>query len=145
MEYYANSAAFEDDIKFTETMNSLWEVKSSGQKISAGSTLKTFTYPNSSTIGGLLSESNTDSNLELLREQLKAHGARGFVGLQRKFRIMDDDGSKSLNLVEFKKGIKESGVNLTDLQISQLFTTFDKDRNGSVDFDEFLTTLRVRV
>lgn len=56
---------------------------------------------------------------------------------------MDDDGSKSLNLVEFKKGIRESGLKLTDMQLHQLFGYFDKDKSGSIDFEEFLQGIRV--
>ena len=72
---------------------------------------------------------------------------RGFVGLQRKYKTMDDDdGNRQLNLVELKKKtIRETSLTIVnDLQLSQLFTLFDRDRNGSVDFDEFLVTLRVR-
>ena len=32
----------------------------------------------------------------------------------RKFRIMDDDGSKTLSYDEFKKGLIESGVRLDE-------------------------------
>jgi hypothetical protein len=42
-----------------------------------------------------------------LRAELKSRGASGIVGLGRKFRIMDDDGSKSLNMAEFKKAMRE--------------------------------------
>ena len=32
----------------------------------------------------------------------------------RTFRIMDDDGSKSLSYDEFKKGVRDYGVGLTE-------------------------------
>ena len=32
----------------------------------------------------------------------------------RLFRIMDDDGSKSLDFSEFKKGIHDYGINMDD-------------------------------
>lgn len=145
MEYYANSAAFDDDIKFAETMKGLWNLPNAST-VSTPASLKAYTN-NQSSIGGLLKETDPalDRALEQLREQLRSRGARGFVGLQRKFRIMDDDGNKSLNMVEFKKGMKESGLNFTELQLSQLFQYFDRDRNGSIDFDEFLVAVRVCV
>ena len=45
-----------------------------------------------------------------LREQLSARGAKGLVGLQRQFRIMDDNGSKSLDMSEFKKALADTHV-----------------------------------
>lgn len=154
MEYYANSAAFDDDIKFTETMTAVWRIRSNNATkgvptgpSASNSTLKSVLY-SSSNVGGLLTDPSADAAanqlLEQLRNQLRSRGVRGFVGLQRKFKTMDDDGNRQLNLVEFKKGIRETGLtNVNDLQLSQLFTLFDRDRNGSVDFDEFLVTLRV--
>lgn len=32
----------------------------------------------------------------------------------RVFRIIDDDGSKSLDISEFKKGLKDYGLDITD-------------------------------
>jgi len=53
--------------------------------------------------------------VKLLSEQLRARGSKAFIGLQRKFRIMDDDRSGSLDIEEFKKGIKECGFLLTGM------------------------------
>ena len=52
--------------------------------------------------------------LEDLKIQLRQRGAKGFIGLQRKFRIMDDNGDQALSYLEFKKGMKECALNLTD-------------------------------
>lgn len=143
MEYYANSAAFDDDIKFAETMKALWNL-SNTSTVATPSALKGYSNATTS-VGGLLSDTDPglQQNLDKLREQLRSRGARGFVGLQRKFRIMDDDGNKALNMVEFKKAMKECALNFTELQLSQLFQYFDRDRNGSIDFDEFLVAARV--
>ncbi len=143
IEYYANVAAFDDDTKFNDTMKSIWTIKSSGGN--GNTSLKSFTNAHQSNIGTLLTESDPgiNKNLDQLREQLIARGARGIVGLQRKFRIMDDDNSKTINLVEFKKAMKECSLSLTEQQLNSLFTTFDRDRNGSIDFDEFLVGIRV--
>ena len=79
-----------------------------------------------------------------LREQLISRGSRGFIGLQRKFRSMDEDGSKTLNLMEFKKALKEMALKLTDMQMQQLFAYFDSDKSGTIDINEFLVGVRVR-
>jgi Ca2+-binding EF-hand superfamily protein len=72
-------------------------------------------------------------------------GAKGLIGLQRQFRIIDDDGSQSLNMAEFKKAMKEVNVKLKNPRdAEQLFCLFDRDRSGTISFEEFLSTIRVR-
>ena len=69
--------------------------------------------------------SSGDPILDSLRLQLKKHGAAGLAGLSRKFRIMDDDQSGSLDLQEFVKGMKECKVaDLTDKALKHLFRFF---------------------
>ena len=41
--------------------------------------------------------------VSIFRERIKGRGARGMVGIQRLFKIMDDDGSRSLSEAEFTK------------------------------------------
>lgn len=88
-------------------------------------------------------ESSGDPVLDSLRLQLKKHGAAGIAGLSRKFRIMDDDESGTLDAQEFLKGMKECKLaNLTDKAIKHLFSYFDKDDSGSITYDEFLNGVR---
>jgi Ca2+-binding EF-hand superfamily protein len=57
---------------------------------------------------------------------------------------MDDDGNRSIDFKEFEKGLREYGLTEFDkAQIQQVFSKFDKDGSGSIDFDEFLVNLRV--
>ena len=58
---------------------------------------------------------------------------------------MDDDGSRSLDIKEFKKGLHDYGVLMEPDQIQALFNELDKDGSGSIDFDEFLRALRVSI
>lgn len=80
--------------------------------------------------------------VELLRAHCLSRGASGIKGLGRTFRIMDDDGSKSLDVKEFAKGLRDYGVYLEGEQIKEVFGKFDKDGSGTIDFDEFLKALR---
>ena len=65
--------------------------------------------------------------LDDLKLKLTSRGARGLVGLQRYFRIIDDDESRSLNISEFKKALKEVGVVLKrDSDGDLLFRLFGK-------------------
>jgi Ca2+-binding EF-hand superfamily protein len=55
---------------------------------------------------------------------------------------MDDDNSKSLSLAEFKKAVKDYRVEIPDYGIEKVFRAFDVNRDGTIDYDEFLRTLR---
>ena len=62
-----------------------------------------------------------------IKAELKARGGMGFHGLQRKFRIIDDDGSGTLNPIEFKKAMKEMNfTDITDREFQEVFTFFGK-------------------
>ena len=61
----------------------------------------------------------------------------------RMFRIFDDDGNKNLNEYEFLKGMRDYGTSLTQNQLKDIFSQFDRDGSGSISFDELLNALRV--
>lgn len=50
--------------------------------------------------------------IERFREALKGRGSRGFTGLARQFKIMDDNNSGSLDQYEFNKAINDFGVKI---------------------------------
>mmetsp|Transcript_73505 Transcript_73505/g.209178 ORF Transcript_73505/g.209178 Transcript_73505/m.209178 type:complete len:564 (+) Transcript_73505:74-1765(+) len=83
-----------------------------------------------------------DTLLTQLRTSLKKHGAKGIVGLGRKFRIIDDDGSGHLSKSEFQKAVKEHVLDWTDQEFSLVFDHFDADHGGSISYDEFLVGVR---
>lgn len=80
--------------------------------------------------------------IDKIKKEMKSRGSGGFIGLQRRFKIMDDDGSKSLNLSEFKKALKEFKMDLTEADLRALFEHFDQDQSGSIDFEEFVQGVR---
>ena len=80
--------------------------------------------------------------IDRLKTEIRTRGGTGYIGLQRKFRIMDDDGSKALSLAEFKKAMKEMNMNLSDSELRMLFDHFDQDSSGSIDFEEFIQGVR---
>ena len=77
-----------------------------------------------------------------LRNKLGSRGARGVIGLQRQFRIMDDDGSKSLNQYEFTKAMNDFQLNFSQSEIGMLFKFFDVSGDGAISYDEFLRAVR---
>jgi len=90
----------------------------------------------------LNSKSGVDEILSILKVELCKRGAKGLSGLARKFRIIDDDNSKSLDAEEFAKAMNECAVMLTKDQLLQLFNWFDTDGNGSIGYEEFLEGVR---
>ena len=57
---------------------------------------------------------------------------------------MDDDGNRQLDFYEFQKGLNDYGLNMPKSEIQECYSKLDKDGSGSIDFDEFLESLRVR-
>ena len=55
---------------------------------------------------------------------------------------MDDNNNGVLDKAEFRKGMRELGLNLAGEEETLLFSFLDKDRSGDIDFEEFLTTIR---
>ncbi len=91
---------------------------------------------------GDLSTSNINNMLGKVRQKLAGRGARGIIGLGRSFRIMDDNNSRSLDIQEFTKAMKECMLGLGEQEIQTLFATFDRNRDQSIDYDEFIRTIR---
>eukprot|EP00606_Chrysophyceae_sp_TOSAG23-5_P000485 GSChrysophyteH2.ASY1.ANO1.382.1 assembled CDS len=80
--------------------------------------------------------------MTIVRTALASRGARGIVGLSRKFRTMDDDGNGALSKAEFSKALEEMNVDVSAEELAHLFRFFDKDGSGDIDFEEFLKGVR---
>lgn len=83
-----------------------------------------------------------DSVLEKFRAKLQSRGGKGIIGLQRQFKIFDDNNSKTLEFTEFLKACKDFKVDLNQSEIKILFNSFDNDGSGAVDYNEFLREVR---
>lgn len=55
---------------------------------------------------------------------------------------MDDNNSKSLDRAEFAKAIRDFKIDVPDEHIAIVFNAFDINRDGSIDYDEFLRIIR---
>ena len=64
------------------------------------------------------------------------------IGLQRQFKIMDDDGSKNLNQVEFFKALNDYKLGFSKAECVSIFNYFDVDSSGSITYDEFIRAIR---
>jgi len=89
-----------------------------------------------------VNKAHAKTPLQLVQAAFLARGAAGIKSAQRRFRIMDDDGSKTLSFEEFSKGVRDVGCQLTKDEELQLFSEFDRDQLGTINFDEFLRTIQ---
>ena len=69
-------------------------------------------------------------------------GARGIMGIGRLFRIYDDNGNHSLDHDEAMKAFTELRIGLTNAEMHCLMKSFDRDNSGTIDYEEFLRTIR---
>jgi hypothetical protein len=78
------------------------------------------------------------------RTELLKRGTAGIKSIGLYFRIMDEDNNKRIDFEEFKNGIMyHNHISLSKKEITELFGLFDLNRDGSLDFNEFLLTIRV--
>ncbi|CAK4892386.1 unnamed protein product [Aphanomyces euteiches] len=73
---------------------------------------------------------------------LKRGGSHGIHGISRMMRIMDNSGDKKLSRDEFRFGLRDFGVDVTEAELDSLIQAFDCDQDGFISFDEFLVALR---
>ena len=55
---------------------------------------------------------------------------------------MDDDNNGSLSLREFAKACKDFKVGISEQNVPILFDLFDDNKDGTLDYDEFLYRIR---
>lgn len=66
----------------------------------------------------------------------------GMKAIARIFKAMDDNGNKQLDVDDFRWGFIDYGFNLSKEEAAKVLYHFDHDKNGTVNFDEFLKTLK---
>eukprot|EP01065_Artemidia_motanka_P032700 TRINITY_DN39690_c0_g1_i1.p1 TRINITY_DN39690_c0_g1~~TRINITY_DN39690_c0_g1_i1.p1 ORF type:complete len:573 (+),score=206.27 TRINITY_DN39690_c0_g1_i1:70-1719(+) len=84
-----------------------------------------------------------DPVLDRVRKKILARaGKRGFKGLARILRIMDDNGNKKLSKEELKEGFATYRMSVTARELDTIYAYFDQDGNGSVSVTEFVRGVR---
>mmetsp|Transcript_30670 Transcript_30670/g.56045 ORF Transcript_30670/g.56045 Transcript_30670/m.56045 type:complete len:459 (+) Transcript_30670:57-1433(+) len=69
-------------------------------------------------------------------------GCSGIHGIARLFRIMDDDGNRSLSPAELQSGLADMGMKLSLKDAQLLLAAIDRHNIGAVTFNDFLASLR---
>jgi Ca2+-binding EF-hand superfamily protein len=72
------------------------------------------------------------------KEKLFLRGVKGLIGLKRQFKLMDSDESGALDYGEFKKALDDYKVQCSDEETEQIFYIFDKNKDETINFDEFM-------
>jgi Ca2+-binding EF-hand superfamily protein len=80
--------------------------------------------------------------MDKFRTIILRRGGNGILGLARQFKIFDDNNSKTLDLAELTKAIKDFQVDLSPSEVKILFNILDSDGTGEIQYDEFLREIR---
>lgn len=83
-----------------------------------------------------------DDLLKDIKNKLLERGSYGIRGLARIFKILDNDGGRKLDVHEFQDGLIDYGIHITEEQAQLCLKKFDRNKDGQVDFDEFLRYLK---
>lgn len=83
-----------------------------------------------------------ESLLQCIKSKILERGNYGIWGLAWTFWIMDNNGNGTLSADEFKTSLLEYGISLTWEQSEEILRKFDKNKDGVVNFNEFLRYLR---
>lgn len=89
-------------------------------------------------------ETTTDTIEDILSElrlRIRMRGSRGFISLQRQFKVTDTYEKGSVNQFEFCKILREFGLNLLDAQYQVIFNVYDSAKSGQINYRQFMKTL----
>ncbi|KAK4305483.1 hypothetical protein Pmani_022613 [Petrolisthes manimaculis] len=84
-----------------------------------------------------------ETPLAKLQYLLLARGYTGILQFGRIFRISDDDASHTLNQEEMTEAVNNLGLEFSEEEIQELFSSMDEDGTGTINYEEFLDKLRV--
>ncbi len=75
-------------------------------------------------------------------DEIKKLGTTSLISLMRLFKLNDINNTKDLEFYEFSKSLHEFETELSDEEISNLFSYFDKDNTGVINYLNFINAIR---
>ena len=81
---------------------------------------------------------DNDQLTKMFRQMLAQRGARGIFGIQRIFKIMDDNNNGQLDIQEFWKALCDFRLNISQEECRNLFDKFDTDQSGEISYEELM-------
>ena len=72
----------------------------------------------------------------------RKRSANGLRGLRVMFKAMDRNRNGTLSPVEFKYAMRDYGLNISEIEVTQIVKHFDTNKDGMLSFDEFLRAIR---
>ena len=74
--------------------------------------------------------------------EIRKLGSTSLISLMRLFKLNDINNIKDLEFYEFSKSLHEFETELSDEEISNLFSYFDKDNTGVINYLNFINAIR---
>ena len=161
MEYYENiSMTIDSDEYFEAMLNNAWNLNNqnnykkawvnkeeenkeeSNNKILAEKYQEKFGDRRPGQTQEEAKEEKVNIAFKKLRKEILSRGCGGLISLNRQFKLLDENNSKTLDFDEFCNALKEFKINLTNEEITSLFNCFDKNGNGVIEYNEFINQLR---
>lgn len=87
-------------------------------------------------------EYTIDNLIKEIKQKILERGSYGIRGIARTFKLMDDNGNRQLEVDDFRWGLKDYGIDINQDEAAEIVTRFDKDKSGTLDFNEFLVWLK---
>ncbi|XP_048255646.1 leucine-rich repeat-containing protein 74A-like isoform X1 [Haliotis rufescens] len=79
-----------------------------------------------------------EESMKVISEYLKAKD----ITIVELFSRFDADGSMSVTHEEFKEGLRDAGIPLSDLQVEEIIKQLDMDGDGEIDFSELVISTK---
>jgi hypothetical protein len=81
-------------------------------------------------------------HIDDLRSKLNSRGSAGLITVGRCFINIDQSNNRMLNFNEFRKSILDSKLDMTQSELKEIFDFFDVDKDGWINYDQFLLAVR---